>query len=174
MIEKDAIMSFLLKQKNKNNNNISLVNKTVTENDEISKTERRNSSPGSNSKQKLETETEPSGKKKKFVLTRNSMVNGNSEKGLGAKHKVKVVNFPGGTSEIILEKLDGIIKEKRDDLRVHVGTNDITNNVNLLTNVIKIFNKVSKESPSASIAFSSIINRKDKKNKQKTLIRMPV
>ena len=38
-----------------------------------------------------------------------------------------------------------------------------------MTNVKKIFSKVSKESPSTSIAFSSIINRKDKMNIQKTL-----
>ena len=106
---------------------------------------------------------------KKIVLTGDSMVNGISEKGLSVNHKVKIVNFPGGTSEKILEKLDVIIKEKPDDLVVHVGTNDITNNVNLLTNVKKIFNKVSKELPSTSIAFSSIINRKDKTNIQKTL-----
>ena len=66
-------------------------------------------------------------------------------------------------------KLDDIIKEKTGDLIVHDGTNGITNNVNFLTNVKKIFNKVFKESPSTSIAFSSIINRKDKTNIQKTL-----
>ena len=38
-----------------------------------------------------------------------------------------------------------------------------------MTNIKKIFNKVSKELPSTSIAFSSIINRKDKTNIQKTL-----
>ena len=97
------------------------------------------------------------------------MVNGISEKGLSVNHKVKIVNFPGGTSEKILEKLDDIIKEQPDDLIAHIETNDLTNNVNLLTNVEKIFNKVSKESPSTSIAFSSIINRKDKMNIQKTL-----
>ena len=97
------------------------------------------------------------------------MVNGISEKGLSVNHKAKIVNFPGGTREKILEKLDIIIKEKPDDLIVHDGTNDITNNVNLLTNVKKIFNKVSKELPSTSIAFSSIINRKNKTNIQKTL-----
>ena len=79
------------------------------------------------------------------------------------------MNLPGSTSEKILEKLDDIIKEHPDDLIVHVGTNDLTNNVNLLTNVKKIFNKVSKESLSTSIAFSSIINCKDKTNIQKTL-----
>ena len=58
-----------------------------------------------------------------------------SEKGLSVNHKVKIVNFIGGTREKILEKLDVIIKEKPDDLIVHVGTNGIANNVNLLTNV---------------------------------------
>ena len=37
----------------------SSVNKTVTENDEIVETERGNSSPSSNSKQKIENQTEP-------------------------------------------------------------------------------------------------------------------
>ena len=40
------------------------------------------------------------------------MVNGISEKGLSVNYKVKTVNFPCSTSEIILEKLDDIIKEK--------------------------------------------------------------
>ena len=35
LIEKDAIINFLLKQKSETNNNTSSVNKTVTENDEI-------------------------------------------------------------------------------------------------------------------------------------------
>ena len=65
------------------------------------------------------------------------MVNGISEKRLSLNHKVKIVNFPGSTSEKILEKLDDIIKEKPGDLIIHVGTNDMTNNVNLLTNVTK-------------------------------------
>ena len=65
------------------------------------------------------------------------MVNGISEKGLSVNHKVKIVNFPGGTSKKIPEKLDDIIKEQQDDLIADVGTNDLTNNVNLLTNVKK-------------------------------------
>ena len=79
------------------------------------------------------------------------------------------MNFPGGRSEKILQKLDDIIEEKPGDLIVHAGINDITKNVNLSTNVKKIFNKISKEPPSTSIAFSSINNRKDKMNIQKTL-----
>ena len=48
LIEKDAIINFLLKQKNETNNNASFVNKTITENDEMLETKRGNSSPGSN------------------------------------------------------------------------------------------------------------------------------
>ena len=59
LIEKDAIINFLLKQKSETINSTSLVNKTVTENDEIVETERGNSSPSFNSKQNIETQTEP-------------------------------------------------------------------------------------------------------------------
>ena len=44
-----------------------------------------------------------------MVLAGESMVNSISEKGLSLNCKVKVVHFPGGTSEKILEKLNGII-----------------------------------------------------------------
>ena len=169
LIEKDAIINFILKQKNETYYNTSSVKKAATANDEILENERGNSSPSSNLKQKREIQTESLSRKKKIVLTGDSIVNGISEKVLSVNHKVKNVNFPGGTSEKILEKLDDIIKEKPGDLIVYVETNDITNNVNILTNVKKIFNKVSKESPLASIAFSSIINLKDKTNIQKTL-----
>ena len=56
LIEKDAIINFLLKQKSETNNNTSSVNKTITENDELLDT---------NSKQKRENQAEPSSKKKK-------------------------------------------------------------------------------------------------------------
>ena len=67
----------------------------------------------------------------KIVLIGDSMIHGISEKGLNVNCKVKIVNFPGSTNEKILEKQNDIIKEKPDDLIVHVGTNVITNNVNL-------------------------------------------
>ena len=90
LIEKDAIINSLLKQKSEANNNTSSVNKTVTENDEILGTEKGNSSPSSNSKQKRETQTEPLSKKKKVILTGDSTVNGISEKGLSVNRKAKL------------------------------------------------------------------------------------
>ena len=167
LIEKDAIINFLLKQENEANNNTSSVNKTVTENDEILENERGNSCPSSNSKQKIETQTEPSSKKKKTVLTEDSMVNDISEKSLSVNHKVKIVNFPGGTSEKILEKLDVILKEKPGDLIVHVGTNDITNNVNLLTNVKKSSKKFLKRCHRHLSHFHLPLNEKTRRTSRK-------
>ena len=71
---------------------------------------------------------------------------------------------------VLGEKLDDLIKDKPDDLIVHVGTNDIANYVNLLNNVKKTFRKVSKDSPSTQLAFSLIIVIKDKKNLEKRSI----
>ena len=96
------------------------------------------------------------------------MVNGISEKGLSMNHKVKFMIFLGGTSEKILDKLDDITKEKSGILKIHVGTNDVTNIANLLANVKKILNEVSKESPYTSIACSSNINCKDRRKCRKT------
>ena len=56
LIEKAAIINFLLMQKSESIYNTSSVNKTVTENDEILETERGNSSPSSNSKLKRKTQ----------------------------------------------------------------------------------------------------------------------
>ena len=53
------------------------------------------------------------------------MVNGVSRKSLSKKYKVKVVNFPSETSDKILDHLEKIIREKPDDVIVHVGTNNL-------------------------------------------------
>ena len=113
LIQKDAVINFLLKQKNETINNTSSVNKTVIDNEEIVEIERGNSSLSSNSKPKTETQTEPL-IKKEIVLTEDCMVNGISEKSLSVNHKVKIVNFASGKSKKILEKLDVTIKENPD------------------------------------------------------------
>ena len=59
-------------------------------------------------------------------------------------HNAKVKNYPGATNEDILDKLDDLLKVRPDCLLVHVGTNDQTNNVNLL-NSVKTMVKKSEE-----------------------------
>ena len=97
------------------------------------------------------------------------MLTGISGKGLSKKHNVSVTSFSGGTSEKIIQNVEDLLKNKPDDIMIHVGTNDITNRVNLLNSVKKIVKQVSNISPTTTVAFSSIIIRKDKKHVEKPL-----
>ena len=63
------------------------------------------------------------------------MLNVVYEKGLSKLHNVKVKNYPGATSEDMLDKIHNLIKVKLDCLLVHIETNDLANNVNLLNSV---------------------------------------
>ena len=62
--------------------------------------------------------------KKRVVITGDSMLNGIHEKGMSKNYRVRVKNFPGGTSATILETIDQSVKSKPDCLIVHAGTND--------------------------------------------------
>ena len=73
--------------------------------------------------------------KVKIAVTGDSVLNGANGKGLSKSHNAKVKHYPGATSEDILDKIDDLLKVKPDCLLVHVGTNDLTNNVNLLNSV---------------------------------------
>ena len=76
---------------------------------------------------------------------------------------VEVINFPGVTSTSIVENINRILENQRPkSLIIQVGTNDLTDDVNLLYNVKKIVNKTKEKSPDTTITFSNIIVRKDK------------
>ena len=49
----------------------------------------------------------------------------------------------------------------------HVGTNDITNNIDTLTNLQTIINRIKKKSASTKIVFSSVIQRHDQPDIEK-------
>ena len=100
-------------------------------------------------------------------MTGDFMINDISEKGLSVNYQVKIVNFPGGTSEKILEKLNDIIKEQPYNLIVHVRTNDLTNNVNLLTNVKKVFNEFLKNRHRHPSRFHLLLTTKARRTSRK-------
>ena len=97
-------------------------------------------------------------------MTGDSVLHGVNKKGLSKSHNVKVKNYPGEISKDILNRIDGLLKVKPDCLLVHVGTNDLTNNMNLLNSVKKMVKKVKNPSPNTKLVFSSVILRKDKKD----------
>ena len=97
------------------------------------------------------------------VVIGDCMLNNINARGLFKSKKVDILNFPGATSSDIVNKIDEVLKGKPESLIIHIGTNDLTNNINLLANVKKIVNKVKKTSPDTVLSFSDIVFRKDKK-----------
>ena len=76
------------------------------------------------------------------------------------------MNIPCGTIIGMVEKINNLETQPKF-LIVHVGTNDLTNDVNLLNNVKKIVTKTKKKSPNTVVTFSNIITRKDKRSLEK-------
>ena len=80
-------------------------------------------------------------KSKNVVIIKDSMSNNINGKGLSKLRKVDILNIPGATSGDIVDKVDDVLEGKLESLVVHVSTNDLTNNVNLLNNVKKLLIK---------------------------------
>ena len=103
-----------------------------------------------------------------LVIIGDSMLSNINSRGLSKSKEVNVLNFPGATSADVFTKIDDVLNKKPASLIVRVGTNDLTNDINLLSNVKKIVNKTNKTSPNKVLTFSNIIFRKDKMNLGKT------
>ena len=78
------------------------------------------------------------GRSKEVIVIGDSMLNNVNSRGLSKSENVKVISFPGATSIDIVENIDRILENQQPkSLIVHVGTNDLTNDVNLLNKVKK-------------------------------------
>ena len=108
-------------------------------------------------RQKYETRESPDNdpwknERKDFTIVKESLLNNINEKGLSNARIGKFLNKPGATNErILIERI------------IDVGTNDLSNGINLLNDIKKIFKQINAEEPKANIAFLSIINRKTRK-----------
>ena len=89
----------------------------------------KNAPRNDNSESKINSAKE---KRKKIVMTGDSMLNGIHERGLSKQQQAKMQNFPGGTSETILDEVDTLVADKPDCIIVHAGTNDIAKGINSL------------------------------------------
>ena len=159
--EKNTIIDFLTKQLLANSQHISksTCSRNIIERNRINKVKDNDS---------LHEEKSIEDLSNKVVITGYSMLNNIDSRGLSKSKEVDVLNFPGATSSDVLTKIDDVLNKKPASLIVHVGTNDLTNDINLLSNVKKIVNKTNKTSPNTVLTFSSIIFQKDKKNSENT------
>ena len=105
LAKKDAIIDFLLHQKVQNEiDNTTFISQVSNSDIQRDKKPMNSKIKNPNNEEKQE--------KKKIVVTGDSMLNGVNQKGLSKSYNVKVKNYPGATSEDILDKIDDLLKVK--------------------------------------------------------------
>ena len=77
---------------------------------------------------------------------------------------MKILNHPGASSDDMKDFINPTIKRKPDILIIHVGSNDISKEVDTMANLQTIINRVKKKSANTTLAISSIITRYDQPN----------
>ena len=78
-----------------------------------------------------------------------------------------MLSFPGATGTDILTNIDDALDKKPESIIIYVGTNDLTNDVHLLSDVKMIVRKTNRTSPNTSLKFPNIFG-KGKRNIEKT------
>ena len=94
----------------------------------------------------------------------DSILNNIAPHGISQKGNVTISNHSGATSEDIIEKIKPVIKKKPDLIIIHIGTNDVTKNVDTIINLQTIINRVKKKTATTRIVISSILQRHDRPN----------
>ena len=106
----------------------------------------------------------------KVEIIGDSMLNGLIDDKLSQHNTIKTVKHPSWTSNDLKHEVMKTIENKPNLIIFHVGTNDITNNVDTIANYQVVINKIIKKSPQSNMAISSVIKRLDRKNIDKKVI----
>ena len=115
IIEKDAVINFLSNQLvNKNLNGDSGINKTV--NDDNSSFQERVDNIVDNKLPPVQHNDYNKKEKSNVIIIGDSMLNNINSCGLSKSNKVSVSNFPGATSEDILDEIEDTLKTHPDTL----------------------------------------------------------
>jgi len=104
--------------------------------------------------------------RKNVIICEDSMVNALDSNGIPSKsNNVVARSFPGATSQDMLDFCKPLANKKPDVLIFHVGTNDLTKNINnTKENVIKLIDTVKEISPNTEIFLSTVCLRQDVPN----------
>ena len=98
----------------------------------------------------------------KVEIIGDSLLNGLVDDKLSRYNSIKTRKYSGcTTNDLKHHEMPTIDKKPKI---CHAGSNDITNNVDTISNYQVIINRIKKKTPFTKIAISSIITRKDRKN----------
>ena len=147
--EKNTIIDFLTKQLVANSHDISKsqCSHNIIDRNRINKDKNNDS---------LHEEKGIEDLSNKVVIIGDSMLNNINSRGLSKLKDVDVLNFSGVTNSDVLRKIYDLLNKKPASLIVHVGTNKLTNYINLLSNIRKIVDKTNKTCPNKVLTFSNI------------------
>ena len=100
-------------------------------------------------------------KKIRVEILGDSILNGIEEKRLNKNVNItiKIRKYPGASSTDILDHIKPILRIEPDQILIHAGTNDLTNDHNYLNNVKKIVKMVRETCKNTELCFSSLICR---------------
>ena len=79
---------------------------------------------------------------------------------------MKVRPHPGATSEDLIDHIKPVARRKPDTVVLHIGTNDLTNDINTPEKLQEVVDILQRESNETKIALSSLVTRSDKSNLQ--------
>ena len=94
----------------------------------------------------------------------DSMINGINANGFRKDLNVKIKPFGGATSADLIDHIKPTLRKKPKNIILHVGTNDLTNNIDTIPNLKSIIKLARTESPNSTVAISNVVIRTDKKN----------
>ena len=105
-------------------------------------------------------------KKSHIEIIGNSVLNCIQERGMNKDEniKVKIRKYPGASSIDILDDIKSSLRKAPEQIIIHAGTNDMSNNSNYLKNVKKIVKLVKENCKDTKLSFSSKICRTDVKD----------
>lgn len=100
---------------------------------------------------------------KNVIVCGDSMINGIDNNGISGKHHKSIVkSFSGSTSKDLVHFVKPLVSKKPDILITHVGTNDITKNIDTVKYLNEVIAFVKANSPSTEIILSNICKREDR------------
>ena len=102
--------------------------------------------------------------KRKVEVIGDFMLNNIQVRELSKLYDVRISYFSGCMTPDLLNHIKPSLPRKPNKIIIHVGTNDLISDDNMLNNVKKITELVKEETPATKLAFSSIIIRKDRED----------
>ena len=102
--------------------------------------------------------------KPRIEVVGDSILNNINGIGISKYGNVKVLPYPGATSEDLKDHVQPSLRRRPDALILHIGTNDITKGIDTIANLQTIVSRVRRRSSNTRLTVSSVLIRHDQPN----------